>query len=198
MRYSAITLLLLAAFCQPAKIEKQPVDYVNPFIGTGGELDKGFGNTFPGAAYPFGMIQLSPDNGGQNLQYSGGYRYYDHFIAGFSHTHLSGTGVADFCDISIMPTIKAIQEKYFVQNDSTTAQIIAENKLDPNGFISRDGQAGPFAKNFLLYYRSAFSHDQETASPAYYSVLPTDDNIKAEFATAELYSTLIRPLNLEH
>ena len=180
--------LLLSACTQPAKIEKLPVDYVNPFIGTGGELDKGFGNMFPGAAYPFGMIQLSPDNGGQNWQYSAGYRYYDNFITGFSHTHLSGTGVADYCDISLMPTTKPIEEKYFMQDDSTVAEIIEEKKIDPNGFIGRNGHPGSFAKNFLLYYRSVFSHKNETASPGYYSVLLDDDKIKAELTTAELAS----------
>jgi len=188
MRYSIIAFLLLTACSQLANTEKQPVDYVNPFIGTGGELDKGFGNMFPGAAYPFGMIQLSPDNGGQNWQYSAGYRYYDNFITGFSHTHLSGTGVADFCDISVMPTTKPIEEKYFIQDDSTVAEIIVDKKLDPNGFIGRNGQTGPFAKNFLLKYRSAFSHANETTSPGYYSVLFDDDNIKAELTTTELAS----------
>ncbi|HSO87103.1 MAG TPA: glycoside hydrolase domain-containing protein [Draconibacterium sp.] len=184
--FCILFFLFFTAFSQSAKFEKQPVDYVNPFIGTGGELDKGFGNMFPGAAYPFGMIQLSPDNGGQNWQYSAGYRYYDNYITGFSHTHLSGTGVADFCDISVMPTTKPIEEKYFVQDDSTVAEIIAEKKLDPNGFIGRNGKPGPFAKNFLLYYRSAFSHKNETAAPGYYSVLLDDDKIRAELTTAEL------------
>jgi predicted alpha-1,2-mannosidase len=183
---SIVLLLFLSSCTHPPKSEKQPVDFVNPFIGTGGELDKGFGNMFPGAAYPFGMIQLSPDNGGQNWQYSAGYRYYDKYITGFSHTHLSGTGVADFCDISVMPTTKPIEEKYFVQEDSTVTEINAENKLDPNGFIGRNGNPGPFAKNFLLYYRSAFSHKNETAAPGYYSVLLDDDNIKAELTTAEM------------
>jgi hypothetical protein len=65
-----LTLFLMA--CQSSKVEqKQAVDYVNPFVGTGGEMGVGFGNMFPGAAYPFGMIQLSPDNGGQNWMYCG-------------------------------------------------------------------------------------------------------------------------------
>jgi predicted alpha-1,2-mannosidase len=74
------------------------IDYVNPFIGTGGH-----GHTYPGATLPFGMVQLSPDNGTQGWDWSSGYNYSDNTIAGFSHTHLSGTGIGDLCDISVMP-----------------------------------------------------------------------------------------------
>ena len=186
MRFAAIFFLALAA-CQPA-IEKQKdcAGYVNPFLGTGGEMGKGFGNMFPGAAYPFGMIQLSPDNGGHGWMYSGGYRYADSYIVGFSHTHLSGTGVADYCDISVMPTTKPIEKKYFVQSDSIVNQIIAENKLDLNSFVDRDGHPGPFDKHFFLKYRSKFSHDQEKASAGYYSVKLQDDDIDVELTTGEL------------
>jgi len=186
MRLAAIFLLALAA-CQPA-VNKQNdcAGYVNPFIGTGGEMGKGFGNMFPGAAYPFGMIQLSPDNGGYGWMYCGGYRYSDSYIVGFSHTHLSGTGVADYCDISVMPTTKPIEEKYFIQSDSTVNQLITENKLDPNSFINRDGHPGPFDKHFFLKYRSKFSHNQEKASPGYYGVKLLDDDIDVELTTGEL------------
>ncbi len=165
---------------------KDYASFVNPFIGTGGEMGQGFGNMFPGAAYPHGMIQLSPDNGGHGWMYSGGYHYADKYIVGFSHTHLSGTGVADYCDISVMPTTKSINKKYFEQSDSTVSQLIAENKLDPNSFINRDGHPGPFDKHFFLKYRSAFSHDREKASPGYYSVKLLDDDIDVELTTSEL------------
>ena len=64
-------------------------DYVNPFIGTDFT-----GNTYPGAQVPFGMVQLSPDNGLPGWDRISGYFYPDSTIAGFSHTHLSGTGAA--------------------------------------------------------------------------------------------------------
>ena len=73
-------------------------DMVNPFIGTDFH-----GHTFPGAAYPFGMIQLSPDTREDNWDGCSGYHYSDSLIKGFSHTHLSGTGCADLCDIRLMP-----------------------------------------------------------------------------------------------
>ena len=73
--------------------------YVNPFIGTGGH-----GHTYPGATLPHGMVQLSPDTRLDGWDGSGGYHYSDNFIYGFTHTHLSGTGVSDYGDILLMPT----------------------------------------------------------------------------------------------
>jgi len=76
-------------------------DLVNPFIGTGGH-----GHTFPGACVPNGLVQLSPDtrtDGVMDWDGCGGYHFSDSLIYGFSHTHLSGTGVADLCDVLLMP-----------------------------------------------------------------------------------------------
>lgn len=73
--------------------------FVDPFIGTGGH-----GHTFPGAAMPGGLVQLSPDSGKQGGEWCAGYHYSDTEIAGFSHTHLSGTGIGDLCDILVTPT----------------------------------------------------------------------------------------------
>lgn len=75
--------------------------YVNPFIGTGGH-----GHTFPGATTPFGMVQLSPDTRiDGSWDGCSGYHYSDSTIYGFSHTHLNGTGVSDYGDIMLMPTM---------------------------------------------------------------------------------------------
>lgn len=72
--------------------------YVNPFVGTGGH-----GHTYPGASAPFGMMQLSPDTRYNGWDGCSGYHYSDSVIYGFSHTHLSGTGVEDLCDLLIVP-----------------------------------------------------------------------------------------------
>ena len=72
--------------------------YVNPLIGTGGH-----GHTFPGATAPFGMMQLSPDTRYDGWDGCSGYHYSDSIIYGFSHTHLSGTGVPDYGDLLIVP-----------------------------------------------------------------------------------------------
>ena len=74
------------------------VKYVNHFIGTGGH-----GHTYPGATLPHGMVQLSPDTRLDGWDGCGGYHYSDSYIYGFSHTHLSGTGVSDYGDILVMP-----------------------------------------------------------------------------------------------
>ena len=82
--------------------QQRLVDYVNPFIGTGGH-----GHTYPGATLPFGMVQVGPDNGTQGWDWSSGYHYSDSIISGFSHTHLSGTGIGDLADISVLPVVGA-------------------------------------------------------------------------------------------
>ncbi|NQY05455.1 MAG: glycoside hydrolase family 92 protein, partial [Flavobacteriaceae bacterium] len=84
---------------QTAQKDQELVNYVNPFIGTGGH-----GHTYPGATMPFGMMQLSPDTRLDGWDGCSGYHYSDNYIYGFSHTHLSGTGVSDYGDILFMPT----------------------------------------------------------------------------------------------
>lgn len=77
--------------------------YVNPMIGTDGH-----GHTFPGACYPFGMMQLSPDTRLTGWDGCSGYHYSDSVIYGFTHTHLSGTGCSDWGDILLMPSPKLV------------------------------------------------------------------------------------------
>jgi predicted alpha-1,2-mannosidase len=122
--------------------------YVNPFVGTDFH-----GHTFPGAAYPFGMIQLSPDTRTDNWDGCSGYHYSDSTIWGFSHTHLSGTGCADYCDLLVMPVV------------------------DYLGFVTAmEEEAGremeDFPQDYIFneYYESPFDHSDEKASPGYYGV----------------------------
>src|SRR3954469_6281274 len=98
--------------------------FVNPFIGTGGH-----GHTFPGAVLPFGMVQLSPDTRTDN-SWDGcsGYHYSDSRIYGFSHTHLSGTGVSDFGDILLIPTSDTPSVK---SSDYSSAFSHAKEKAQP-------------------------------------------------------------------
>ncbi len=77
-----------------------PVDSVNPLVGTAEH-----GHTYPGATVPFGMVQVSPDTPLQGWDGSSGYHYSDNRIRGFSHTHLSGTGVGGLGDILLMPNV---------------------------------------------------------------------------------------------
>jgi predicted alpha-1,2-mannosidase len=144
-------MLIIVYSCSPiSKIEekKEIIDntkYVNNFIGTGGH-----GHTFPGATTPYGMVQLSPDTRTIGWDACGGYHYTDSSILGFSHTHLSGTGISDLGDFLFMP-------------------FAGEPKITPG--TPEDPDSG---------YRSRFSHEDEVASPGFYSVLLKDYNIKAE------------------
>lgn len=102
------TLTIFAALLMLACNTKEQSDYVslvNPLIGTDYK-----GNVYPGAQVPFGMVQLSPDNGVPGWDWIAGYFYPDSTIAGFSHTHLSGTGAGDLYDISFLPVTFPLRE----------------------------------------------------------------------------------------
>ena len=123
---------------------------VDPFIGTGEH-----GHTYPGATMPFGMVQLSPDTREPNWDGSSGYHYSDKTIMGFSHTHLSGTGEPEFCDVLLMPTVGDIQMMVGEEANSSTG------------------------------YRSKFNHDNEQASPGFYKVLLDDYNVSVELTSTK-------------
>ncbi len=95
---------LLAAITGGA--QRDYTKLVNPFIGTGGH-----GHTYPGASMPAGMVQLSPDTRLEGWDGCSGYHYSDAAIYGFSHTHLSGTGIPDYCDILFMPFAGEVEWK---------------------------------------------------------------------------------------
>lgn len=154
--------LFVLGFCIAAipTFAQQPasdfVQYVKPLTGT-----KNMGHTYPGATVPFGMVQLSPDtdtisyeDGGKYnpnvYRYCAGYQYSDSTIAGFSHTHFSGTGHSDLGDFLIMPTVGTLH-------------------LNPGT-----------AENPSSGYRSRYSHATEVAVPDYYKVELADYGIKAE------------------
>ncbi|MFM7511638.1 MAG: GH92 family glycosyl hydrolase [Bacteroidota bacterium] len=108
--------------------------WVDPFLGTGGH-----GHVYPGATVPFGMVQVSPDNGVEGWDWCSGYHYSSTTIAGFSHTHLSGTGIGDWCDISVLPLTDTTQvgsKKIFIpfQHQNEKAEpgyysVILDNKI---------------------------------------------------------------------
>jgi predicted alpha-1,2-mannosidase len=98
MKHSCLLLLATLFVTTCAQPDRQPVDYVDPFIGTGFH-----GHTYPGATVPHGAVQLSPDTRKGNWDACAGYHYSDNTITGFSHTHLSGTGCIDLGDILFQP-----------------------------------------------------------------------------------------------
>ena len=147
-----LTPIILLAM-MTATAQRDYTQYVNPMIGT-----NGMGHTFPGACYPFGGVQVSPDtdtiphniNGRYQpgvYDYCAGYQYRDKTIVGFSHTHFSGTGHSDMGDILLMPFTGEVQ-------------------LNPGTADNPDGG-----------YRSRFSHATEKASPGYYEVRLSDNDI---------------------
>ena len=148
-----IALTIIACSCNEIK---QPTDYVNTFIGTGGH-----GHTYPGASLPFGMMQLSPDTRLEGWDGCGGYHFSDSIIYGFSHTHLSGTGISDYGDILLMPTKGEIKLTNGVKESSISEKAINQ-----------------------LGYGSKFSHSNETSSPGYYQVFLEDYSINVELTTS--------------
>jgi predicted alpha-1,2-mannosidase len=112
--------------------QKNLTQYVNLFMGTGGH-----GHVYPGATVPFGMVQLSPDNGRAGWDWCSGYHYSDSLIAGFSHKHLSGTGIGDLCDISFMPTIlpQNYDESKLIEHQFKTKFAHKDEKAQP-GFYT--------------------------------------------------------------
>ncbi|MFO0983493.1 MAG: GH92 family glycosyl hydrolase [Planctomycetota bacterium] len=91
-----LPLVLLSAAAMAAT--ERLTALVNPFIGTGGH-----GHTYPGPSLPFGMVQPGPDTRLTGWDGCSGYHHDDHHIYGFSHTHLSGTGIPDYCDVLLAP-----------------------------------------------------------------------------------------------
>lgn len=145
-----IGVMLLAACSTNVSVEKDYTVYVNPFVGTGGH-----GHTFPGAVVPNGMIQPSPDTRIDGWDACSGYYYEDSLMNGFSHTHLSGTGCADYGDFLLMPTV-------------------GEQIYNPQDFSKQN-----------LPYASGFSHVGEVAEPGYYSVFLDRYGVKAEMTSTK-------------
>eukprot|EP01029_Cantina_marsupialis_P027800 TRINITY_DN774016_c0_g1_i1.p1 TRINITY_DN774016_c0_g1~~TRINITY_DN774016_c0_g1_i1.p1 ORF type:complete len:727 (+),score=111.88 TRINITY_DN774016_c0_g1_i1:245-2425(+) len=114
MRLLAVCLALLGLLACNVQTtsEKRLTEFVNTFVGTDGP-----GNTYPGAVVPFGMVQLSPDNGLPGWDRIAGYFWPDSTIAGFSHTHLSGTGAGDMYDLLIMPMNSRFSESLTPDGD---------------------------------------------------------------------------------
>ncbi len=149
---AAVGVLLAVAGLSGAAAE--PVSdlthFVNVFIGTGGH-----GHTYPGATVPFGMVQLSPDTYNEGWDWCSGYHYSDSSIMGFSHTHLSGTGIGDMLDVLVMP-------------GTGPTRLVPGTRANP--------ESG---------YRSRFSHKEEVAEPGYYSVMLRDYRIQAELTATQ-------------
>ncbi len=150
----SVTVVLLTALTQFANAQQNTnnslTKYVDPLIGSAKH-----GHVFVGANVPYGAVQLGPNNIFEGWDWCSGYNYASNTITGFAHTHLSGTGIGDLGDISIMPTTgKLVLDKG--QKDNLS-----------NGYVS------------------TFSHEKETAKAGYYSVWLDKYEIKAELTATE-------------
>ena len=154
IKLTALLLCVLMVSCSNQE-DQNFTQFVDPFIGTADH-----GHTFPGATTPFGMVQLSPDNGRSGWDWCSGYNWIDSTIVGFSHKHLSGTGIGDLADILFCPTTKQSDNSNFVP-----------------------------AKEFALHYKSWFSHEEESATPGYYSVILRDWDTHENPIEVELTAT---------
>jgi predicted alpha-1,2-mannosidase len=149
--------LILAGFaaivsisCEKSTPQFNYVDYVDPYIGTDFH-----GHVFLGANVPYGAVQLGPTNFVKGWDWCSGYHYSDSVMHGFSHTHLSGTGIGDLGDVLIMPY---------------TGKLM----IDP-------GKQEDISNGYASYY----SHDFEVARPGYYQVDLLSTGISVELTTTE-------------
>lgn len=141
--------LLLAACSQPAaEAPEKLTSHVNPLIGSGGH-----GHVFVGAHVPFGMVQLGPTSVTTTWDWCSGYHQDENSVIGFSHTHLSGTGIGDLFDVTVMPVTGEVTYARGILNEPTSG----------------------------LW--SPADRTQEVAKPGYYSVPLTRYGIKAEMTT---------------
>ena len=157
IRSSIMALALLLTACAQQPKEQSPqqeklTDYVNPLIGSGGH-----GHVFVGASVPFGMVQLGPTSINVTWDWCSGYHQDEATVIGFSHTHLSGTGIGDLFDVTVMP----------VTDEVTYARGMVEEQ--------NSGMWSPADRT------------KEVVKPGYYSVPLTRYGIKAEMtATARV------------
>ncbi|MFD2244626.1 GH92 family glycosyl hydrolase [Pontibacter ruber] len=148
----------ITAFTACKSIKKNPeqsiapslTQHVDPYVGTGYH-----GHVFMGANVPFGAVQLGPNNLTEGWDWCSGYHYSDSTIVGFSHTHLSGTGIGDLGDLAVMPTTGMLK-------------LLKGTHQEPE-------------KGFL----SLYSHQEEIARPGYYAVKLKRYGIKAELTATE-------------
>jgi predicted alpha-1,2-mannosidase len=165
MRFtSSMLAVAVAAACAAASAQGRDLaHYVNPMTGTGGH-----GHTFPGPTLPFGMIQPGPDTRLTGWDGSSAYHDSDRVVYGFSHTHLSGTGVSDYGDVLLLPATGAVKWQ--------------------SGYRFKGEDPLPFDASG---YGSHFDKASERAAAGYYGVTLQDYGVKAE-VTSTLRTALHR------
>ena len=163
MRLGALTGLLMGGLvaCSqstPTVDVSNLTQFVDPLIGSGDH-----GHVFVGASVPYGMVQLGPTNIHAGWDWVSGYHFTDSTIFGFSHTHLSGTGIGDLLDILVMPITG---NPKLAKGEDTVTEEILETGYDTGMY-------------------SLFNRDTEITKPGYYAVHLDRYDINAELTTTE-------------
>jgi predicted alpha-1,2-mannosidase len=94
----ALVIISVWSFTKPITSNKGLIEYVDPFIGSGGH-----GHVFVGATVPFGGVQVGPTNFNKGWDWSSSYHHTDSIVKGFCHLNVSGTGMSDLGELTIMP-----------------------------------------------------------------------------------------------
>ena len=151
IRFLLISFVSIALLPQRGFADTEDLtQFVDPYIGSGGH-----GHVFVGASVPFGGVQLGPSNFYQGWDWCSGYHYSDSVLAGFSHLHLSGTGIADLGDILLMPYAGSF------------AMTPGSREQPDTGYASR------------------YSHERESVRPGYYRVYLDDYDVEVELTATE-------------
>ena len=148
-------IILLAILCgynfiTNSEIENDLIKYVDPFIGSGGH-----GHVFVGATVPFGGVQVGPTNFNKGWDWSSSYHHTDSIVKGFCHLNVSGTGMSDLGELTIMPATGEL--KYNAGNQD----------------------------NHMSGYSSLYRKNKEFNSVGYYKVALERYNIDVELTASE-------------
>ncbi len=162
--FIASAFLLGMFSCTTRPIAFNPLDYVDPYIGSGEQA-----HVFVGASVPFGAVQIGPQNIHKGWKWCSGYHHSDSIVIGFSHTHLSGTGISDLGDVIVMPFSAEVRSKRGEQ----------------------DNIEGSCA--------AKYSHDNEVVSPYYYSIkMDNDINVELTATERVAMHRYTYPTNIEN
>lgn len=194
MKINSLSILLiisLAAFAQ-----QKNTSYVNPFIGTGAAKGSPLsGNNYPGATVPFGMVQLSPDTRSKpDWSVACGYNYNDTTIAGFSHTHLSGTGVAELFDVMLTPFSGDVKPLVNGENPYKSKFSHADEKAYPGYYSVLLADFGITAE-LTATTRSGFHKYMFPKGKAAHIVLDLDHSMKKSDWNTKIIASQIKFLN---
>ena len=146
----ALVILNFLFIESKSSLEKNLIKYIDPFIGSGGH-----GHVFVGASVPFGGVQVGPTNFNKGWDWSSSYHYSDSIVKGFCHLNLSGTGMSDLGELTIMP---------------------ATGKLKINAGNQNNHMGG---------YSSLYRKDKEFVSAGYYKVYLERYDIDVELTASE-------------